>query len=596
VGVCPLTVASPLLAPVLAAGLCLAVPPVPAQAPAPAYDSIADARAATDLTEGAAVIVRGYRRPDDGGGGTFRYGAKSDLAEDGGAVLALGKLPGRLLRVVDPEEDARAEWFGAYGDGDSADPHDDQMAINRCLAAYGRVKLLARTYGLRGRPEPYNPNLSYHAVDLGPYYRIAGSGRDKTTIRLLDGTNPHGDSPANSYFSILANRAFHESAEYIVVRDLTIDCNFDGQNKETTIHAIAIRGGGALVERVNFRGYGTGRHPETGSSRECFVVHQTLVYKDRKSCRRAAVLRDLDFTACGHNGALPGPVGEITHLALGGCDNFEDLSWIMPQGKDPDFDPANGGENETNWWPSYGGLVENCVFHDEVYDPETQKSPLHGITYGDCTGLTVRGNRVENFEGSAIFTMSWWNRDTTIVDNEFLGVTDGLALCLQSADAKPVQCPRHEGVLFAHNRIVLGSDQHAPWGTCGVSLFGGDMPAVVRMEGIHIRENTISGRAHTNAKGDRVCPLGMKVQILRPTYHDLRFEDNVLDLPDYSNAVWVPQEPYSLSMLFFPLALWEDAVKAGNVVFQGNRNPEGKLLYPILTDWYFKNQPIWGRP
>ena len=52
--------------------------------------------------------------------------------------------------------------------------------------------------------------------------------------------------------------------------------------------SIGVSAGGALVERVSFRGYGTGRHPDTGSSRECFVVHQTLVYKDRTSCRRAA--------------------------------------------------------------------------------------------------------------------------------------------------------------------------------------------------------------------------------------------------------------------------------------------------------------------
>ena len=93
------------------------------------------------------------------------------------------------------------------------------------------------------------------------------------------------------------------------------------QDKHTTIHAIAIRGGGALVERVNFRAYGTGRSPETGSSRECFVVHQTLIFKDAMSCRRAAVCRDLDFTGCGHIGSLDGNVAEITHIALGGANN-----------------------------------------------------------------------------------------------------------------------------------------------------------------------------------------------------------------------------------------------------------------------------------
>jgi hypothetical protein len=560
------------------------------------FETIADLCAAEGLRPREQVTVRGYRQAGDSGGGVFRYEPDSTLVADGGAVLELEKAPGRLVRVVDPEEEVYAEWFGAYGDGASPTPHDDQDAINRCLAAYGRVKLRARTYGVRGKPTPYNPNLTYHAVDLGPSYRIIGSGREQTTIKLLDGTNPPGGGPGDNYFILLANRNFYESAEYVVIRDLTLDCNFDRQDKHTTLHAVGIRGGGALVERVNFRGYGTGCHPESGNSRECFVLHQTLVYKDRQSCRRAAVYRDLDFTDCGHNGMVEGQVAEITHITLGGANNFQNLGWIRPQGQDPEFDPANGGENENNWWPAYGGLVENCVIHDEVYDPETQKSPLNGITYSDCIGLTVRGNRVENFEGSAVFTMSWWNHNTVIVDNRFLGVTLGLTLLLQSADGQPVQCPRHEDVLFAHNQIELGSDPHAPWGTCGVNLFGGDMPPEVRMARIHIRDNTISGRAYTNAQGNRVCPLGIKVQILRPTYHDLRFEDNVLDLPDFSDAAYVPQEPFAQALLFFPLALWEEATKSGHVMYRGNRNREGKVLYPILADWYFKNPPAWGRP
>ena len=585
------------LATAIAAALLLGAPAsVSTAADARDVDTITAMCAATDLSDGAQCRVGGYRQVGDGGGGVFRYEAGSEAVTDGGSVLAPMKQPGRLVRVVDPEEEVYAEWFGAYGDGDTAAPHDDQEAINKCLAAYGRVKLRAKTYGVRGKPAHWDPKVTFHAVDLGPYYRLVGSGRDQTRVKLLDGTNPPGGGSRDNYFILLANRSFHESAEHVVIRDLTLDCNFDRQDKHTTLHAIGIRGGGALVERVNFRGYGTGRHPESGNSRECFVTHQTLVYKDRESCRRAAVYRDLDFTGCGHNGTLEGKVAEITHITLGGADNFENKGWILPRGKDPEFDPANGGENENNWWPSYGGLVENCVIHDEVYDPAIQKSPLNGITYGDCIGLTVRGNRVENFEGSAVFTMSWWNRNTVIVGNQFLGVTSGVTLNMASADGKPVQCPRHEDVLIAHNKIVLGAHEHAPWGTCGVSLWGGDMPETVRMRGIHVRDNFVSGRAYTNAKGNRVCPIGMKVQILRGTYHDLRFEDNVLDLPDHSAAAYVPQESFSQSMLFFPLALWERATEAGHVAYRGNRNREGQVLYPILADWYFKNKPTWGKP
>lgn len=561
-----------------------------------AFPTMAALRAATSLAPDESVTLRGYYQPGDDGGGTFRYDPKSEVPPDDGSAVALDKLPGRLRRVVEPDADVYAEWFGAHGDGDRPDPHADQTAINQCLAAYHRVKFLAKTYGVRGTPTAHNPAFTFHAVDLGPNYRISGSGREVSRLKLLDGTNPPGGGPGDNYFIMLYNRDFHESADNLVLRDFTIDCNFDHQDKRTTIHALAIRGGGALVERLNLRGYGTGRHPETGSSRECFAVHQTLCYKNAQASRRAAVMRDLDFTGCGHNGDVPGQVAEITHLALGGADNFENKGWILPQGKDPAFDPAEGGENERNWWPSYGGLVENVRIHDEVYDPATQKSPLNGITYGDCVGLTIRGNRVDDFEGTAIFTMSWWNRNTVIVDNQFRKVTNGLVLLLAAEGGKPIQCPRHEDVLFAGNEIVLGAHRHAPYGTTGVTFFGGDMPNEIRMRGLHVRENRISGRAYTNAAGGKVAPLGLKLQILRPTYDDIRFEDNVLDLPDYNPGVWVPQEPYSLSLFYFPLAMFREAVDQGRVLYRNNRTPEGKLLYPVLTDWYFKNGPTYGKP
>lgn len=59
--------------------------------------------------------------------------------------------------------------------------------------------------------------------------------RAASRIRLLDGTNPGGSEPGNNRFSLLANRGFHESADDVVVRDLTLDGNFDRQNRWSTI-------------------------------------------------------------------------------------------------------------------------------------------------------------------------------------------------------------------------------------------------------------------------------------------------------------------------------------------------------------------------
>ena len=567
---------------------------VPSGAPTRSVDTVEEMLAAAPPGDGLYFLVRGYHRPGDDGGGAFQYHQDSADEPDGGTVLAPRTGAGRFKRVFDRRGDVHAEWFGVYGDGDSDAPHADHDAINACLRRFGRVKLLAKTYGVRGTPTHYNPNATYHAVDLGPWYTIEGSGRECTLIRLLDGANPKGDSPGNNYFSVLANRAFHESADHVIVRDLTVDCNFDGQNKHTTIHAISIRGGDALVERANFRGYGTGRHPETGSSRECFVVHQTLVYKDRAASRRAATYRDLDFTDPGHNGSIEGHVAEITHITLGGANNFDNRSWIMPGGYDPDWSPDSDGENEDNWWPSYGGLVENCVVHDEIYDPATQKSPLHGITYGDCTGLLVRNNRITNFEGPAVFAMSWWNRDTTIVDNEFTNVGGGLAIHIKGHDDKPVQAPRHEHLVFERNRITLGAPKRNRYSPIGVQLYGQSLGEGTRFDDIIVRHNTIGGRSYADAEGKLRFPVGIVVQILHANYARLRFEDNLIDVPDYSDGSHVPQEPFSMSMLFFPLARWGEDARSGNVIYRGNRNPEGQLLRPILADWSFKNEPTWG--
>jgi hypothetical protein len=292
-----------------------------------------------------------------------------------------------------------------------------------------------------------------------------------------------------------------------------------------------------------------------------------------------------------------GSVAEITHLALGGANNFDNLSWITPQGADPDWDPANNGENERNWWPSSGGLVENCVIHDEAYDPAVQQSPLNGITYADCIGMQVRHNRARNWDGCGVYVMSWWSRDTVIADNDFDGVYVGVALQASSLPGnKPNQCPSHTGTVVERNRITLGTPRHCRWSPIGVQLFGGEPGPGIRMKDLTVRDNSISGRAFKHADGGTRCPTGIVVQIVGALYQNLRFEDNVIDCPDYAPGVWVPQEPYSLSMMFYPLARFAEDVKSGNVVYRGNRNPAGKELHPVLASWNFDNVPEYGKP
>jgi len=234
------------------------------------------------------------------------------------------------------------------------------------------------------------------------------------------------------------------------------------------------------------------------------------------------------------------------------------------------------------------------VIHDETYDPRTQKSPLHGITYGNCIGLVIRNNRIMNFDGAAVYVMSWWNRDTLIAENEFTNVISGLALHVKGRGGTPLQAPRHENVFFVHNKVQLGSPKHYPWTPNGVHLYGQDAGPSIRYRNIVVRQNTIEGRSFVTADGKRRYPVGITVQILQACYERLVFEDNVVEIPGYSQAPFVPQEPYSMSMLFFPLARWGDDVESGRVVFRRNHNRQGRVLRPILADWHFENKPTWG--
>ena len=564
-----------------------------AEAATTRVESVKSMLALTRLDDGAVLEVQGYRRPGDDGGGVFTYASASGDEPDGGTVLTPAALPGRFLRQIPENVEPRAEWFGAHGDGQ----HPDQAAINACLKRFQRVRLLPKTYALGSTPPHYDPDVTYHSIDLRTGYRIEGTGRDKTTLRLLDATNPRGADAGSNYFIVIYNARFHDPADNIVVRDLTIDCNFDGQNKHTTIHAVHVRGGNALIERLNLRGYGTGRHPTSGYSRECFVVAQTLVYKHATGSRRAATLRDLDFTDPGHNGEIEGKVAEITHIALGGAGNFSDFSWIVPKGKDPDFDPENNGENDRNWWPSEGGLVEHCRIHDMVFEPSSQKSPLHGITISNADGMVVRNNVVENVDGAAVFTMSWHHRNTHIHDNVFTNVYSGLALHVKGSDGKPLQFPKHENVRFERNRIVLGTPKHIRWSPIGVQLYGQDLGNAPRLVNILVKDNHIEGRSFLDAAGKRRYPVGVSVQVLRDNLRGVRFENNVIEVPDVpEESVCTPNVPYGLAMRYFPLARWEADCRSGNIAFAGNRTPGGQALRPSLADWYFKNDPLWGNP
>ena len=69
----------------------------------------------------------------------------------------------------------------------------------------------------------------------------------------------------------------------------------------------------------------------------------------------------------------------------------------------------------------------------------------------------------------------------------------------------------------------------------------------------------------------------------------------MIDVPHFGHGAWIPQEPHSQSIVYFPLARWTDDAASGNVRFVNNRTPAGRRVHPILADWWFKNKPTYGR-
>lgn len=95
------------------------------------YDSVADMKADTQLTGGAAAVTLGYYKPNDGGGALYQIIDSTDedyesLVDDGGSAHDLkNNLKAKLII----EDSVNIKQFGAYGDGE----HDDTGAIQNTI-------------------------------------------------------------------------------------------------------------------------------------------------------------------------------------------------------------------------------------------------------------------------------------------------------------------------------------------------------------------------------------------------------------------------------------------------------------------------------
>jgi hypothetical protein len=93
-------------------------------------NTIADLKALTP-SDTRCIIVLGYHKPNDGGGGNFFWDKEFPENEDGGTIIR-PNLPefsekGRWRRIIN--EPISVKWFGAIGDGLRPDTEATQNAI-----------------------------------------------------------------------------------------------------------------------------------------------------------------------------------------------------------------------------------------------------------------------------------------------------------------------------------------------------------------------------------------------------------------------------------------------------------------------------------
>ena len=320
------------------------------------------------LIEGSYYTVSGHTLSGDGGEGTFLFTTTLPQDSTPGVVYFV---PGRgyLIRQgFTKNSRVYAEWFGAHGDG----IHDDAPAIQRALDTHGRVMLLAKTYGVgKGLFVDCAANRTScelkqrinnigHAINVKTNDRIEGTrasdGRYLSTIKLISGTNPRQGRDQFVVYDVIGNH-YTTSAANVTVRDLIIDVNFDGQSKEktapkdsvagpdgkeltrtnpgevATLNAVRVYGPSARFENLRVVGY------SSNTIDEAFVVSSGLVYKDASVGRQCATIRNVEMTSPGSNleikyrrfggaeqlkkiSAENQHIAEITHIAVGGSNNF----------------------------------------------------------------------------------------------------------------------------------------------------------------------------------------------------------------------------------------------------------------------------------
>ena len=253
--------------------LLLAGGAVPARAEESTIDyveTVADLRAYAGSA--SSLVVGGYARPGDGGGGLFHRLAAQRLDVDDGTVFA-ARDGGSWLR--DGPEDIDVRWYGASSDADAT--RAIQSAIDACIRQRRRLWLSPGIYPTSrtsAYTQAYNKKIRHYALKINGPIDIYGPG----TLFLS------GNVAVAGAHAILVS-----DTQDVHISDITIESEFRGAFEAERYHAVGIafeRCRGCGASEVTVRDMGAGIHAYLSDAIE--IIRCRSVTKSAAITRRGS--------------------------------------------------------------------------------------------------------------------------------------------------------------------------------------------------------------------------------------------------------------------------------------------------------------------
>lgn len=165
------------------------------------FNSVSQMKKCVPSEKRANVLLKGYARANDGGGGLFVWDAESVLEPDGGVVLeAQGSEKGRYIRVC--ENDYRnVKWFGASGDGNRDDTSPIRSAVASLPKTGGTVCFPGGIYLITGTIEIGNGDGDKTGSERNGV-RLTGTGGGFGVHSEKEPTVIHAERPMETMISV----------------------------------------------------------------------------------------------------------------------------------------------------------------------------------------------------------------------------------------------------------------------------------------------------------------------------------------------------------------------------------------------------------